>query len=354
MNWRKDVEAFKSEIKGVPSRITMESIRMGFFGPVGSGKSVTSGICAVGITPPGGLIGWLDGEGMRSGMAIDIVAEMAAAKYGGTKAEWVARFVVYHIAPPFNPLRVVAALELAEEQGCKTCIADIMTQCWDSEGGYLDMKETEIDRKTGGDDSKRASKAQSAAALIKPWTHTKLIHKVDSCRMNLVLVFQAKNKWNSRTSKVDEFSSPIQESGLTRLAVAVGRVECQMNHGVPQGGFCTFRGELNDGTKTTHPTLMRALPANGEQFTFEHAERVVKWATGETVAQPPAKKPVTELARLKKELVAVTVSVHLGDMKRLQQFLWDELLMDPEQSMGDLTESVLKAVIENAKGKLNK
>jgi hypothetical protein len=284
MNWEQQVADFKVELKPQTSVISTQAIRFGFFGSVGGGKSVTAGIFAIGITPTG-LIGWVDGEGERSGWAIDDVSDKAVKKYGGTKAEWKARFKVVHVGPPFNPLRVVAAVQVLEEQGCKTIILDIMSQAWDSDGGYLDLKNEELDKMAGDDEGKRSRSLASAAAHVKPWTHQKLVNKVTTSSTNLVLLFQAKQKYNVNTHKPDDFQSPIQESGLTRTALAVGLVQAD-DKGI--GGHCSFQLPMGQGTKFTHPSILATLPRNGEQFTFEHAEGILRLCGGSPASKPAA------------------------------------------------------------------
>ena len=152
MNWKEQVDDFKKAMQPEPSTISARAITFGFFGSVGGGKSVTAGIFAIGITPTG-FIGWVDGEGHRSAWAIDIVAELAAKKYGGTKQAQVDRFKVIYVEPPFNPLKVIAATEILEEMGCKTIIEDVMSQCWDSDGGYLDLKDEKLNQMAGDDEA---------------------------------------------------------------------------------------------------------------------------------------------------------------------------------------------------------
>lgn len=274
-DWKKQVADFRAGLKVEESSLSTSFIRFGFFGTVGDGKSVTSGILAIGITPEG-PIGWIDGEGRRSGYAIDTVADLAAKHYGKPKQSFVDRFKVVHVEPPFNPLVGVAAIETLEAQGCKTIIADFCSQIWDSEGGYMDMREDEIEKMVGANSNTTRQKvASSAAAHVKPWTHGKFVSKVNSCKCNLILVFQAKQKWNPKANKPDEFTSPIQESGLTRTALAVGRVE---RNASGEGGFCVFNGPSNQGTKHTHPSLLALLPKPEEQFHFRHAEAILKWS----------------------------------------------------------------------------
>lgn len=297
MDWRKQVEDFKKDMAVVEPSAGRMLFRFATFGSVGSGKSVTSLIVAIAATPPPGLIGIVDGENSRSKIAIDEAARLAVAKYGGKKDEYIARFKVVHIDPPFNPLRVIAAGESLMSSGCQTLILDILTQCWDASGGYLDMKEDVIDQMTDGDDSRRQKVAQAAAARVKPWTHNKLVHWIDECKANLIMCFQAKQKWNPQTKQVDQTETPIQETGITRTAIAVARIYAEGG----QGGFCDFTC-LPGQTKYTSVELLKLLPQKA-QFSFDHAEKMVDWfntrAGGQSSKQPdkPATQSVVELAK---------------------------------------------------------
>lgn len=353
MNWSKQVADFKGVLKVEGPSLSAAFIRFGFFGIVGGGKSVTAGIFAVGITPTG-AIGWIDGEGKRSTYAIDHVCDMAVKKYGGAKEKWLERFKVIHIDPPFHPLRVVAAIEALEEVGCKTIIADVLSQAWSGDGSYLDLKDADLDRRTANikdedaAQAKRESSAQAAAAKVKPWTHEKLVNKVNASKCHMVLLFQAKQKFNPMTHKPNEFVTPIQESGLTRTAIAVGRVECQMVGDEPQGGFCTFRGSIAEGTKSTHPSILKRLPNNGEQFTFAHAEAIAAW-----VKAPPATngapRPASERTNAVKELWSLTESVHQNSKENgkhaLTVWLREEQFITAEETLENLSVDRLKEIV---------
>lgn len=319
---------------------------------------MTAGIFALGITPTG-KIGWIDGEGKRSGFAIDQVCDMAVAHYGGDKQSWLDRFEVIHIDPPFNPLRVIAAIELLEELGCKTVVADIMSQAWDSEGGYLDLKHDEVYRMAGDDIKQQNKSMKAAAAHIKPWTHGKLNNKVNTTKCNLVLLFQAKQKFNAKENKPDEFISPIQESGLTRVALAVGRVEAKMVGNEPQGGFCTFRGAIEQGTKFTHPKILELLPKNGEQFKFSHAEAIAEWCQSprDTSKQPlPAQSEgqddthqvTPDIKGLKQTLIETTKPFHSGNKEKFLQWLSEKSILQENEKFEKLTASQLTEMIDKA------
>lgn len=366
MDWKRDVEKFKSSLKVEAPSMAGSYLRVGFFGLTGGGKSTTSGIFALGITPEG-LIGWIDGEGRRSGYAIDEVAELAAKYYGKPKQSFIDRFRVVHIEPPFNPLVGVAAIETLEQQGCKTIIADFCSQLWDSEGGYLDMREEKIDAMAAGDEQKRQRVAAAAAASVKPWTHGKFVSKVNSAKAHMILIFQAKNKWNPKANRVEEFTSPIQESGLTRTALVVGRVECSDKG---QGGFCTFQAAPGQGTKYTHNSILKLLPTSGEQLSFKHAEDIAKWAGSPVAASvttpvTSSQNPPPDLNTLKRELWELTREQHgcakgeknkevlAAGVGKLNQWMWDEAVISDTESWQTLTAERLPGVIAKAKDKIN-
>jgi len=361
VNWKSEVDKFKAGMKIENPSMSSSFLRIGYFGLTGGGKSVTSGIFALGLTGPTGLIGWIDGEGRRSGYAIDEVAELAAKYYGKPKQSFIDRFKVVHVDPPFNPLAGVAAIETLEQAGCKTIIADLCSQLWDSEGGYLDMKEDALDRIAGSDDAKRQRSAAAAAAQVKPWTHGKFISKVNSAKAHMILVFQAKNKWNPKTNKVDEFVSPIQESGLTRTALIVGRVECS-DRG--NGGYCTFQAPPGQGTKFTHNAILKLLPQANEQLTFAHGEAIAKWCGSPVPVSAISTNVAPDIKALKRVLWETTREVHccvkgekekaildLG-VRKLNQWMWDESVISDTEAWETLTAERLPDVIGKAKEKL--
>lgn len=361
MNWKSEVDKFKSSMKIENPSMSSSFLRIGFFGLTGGGKSVTSGIFALGLTGPSGLIGWIDGEGRRSGYAIDEVAELAAKHYGKPKQSFIDRFKVIHVDPPFNPLVGVAAIEALEQAGCKTIIVDMCSQLWDSEGGYLDMREEKIDAMAAGDQNKRQRVAAAAAAQVKPWTHGKFISKVNSAKAHMILVFQAKNKWNPSANKVDEFVSPIQESGLTRTALIVGRVECS-DRG--NGGYCTFQAPPGQGTKFTHNSILNLLPKSNEQLSFSHGEAIAKWCGSPVPVSAVSSSVPADIKALKRVLWELCREIHqcakgttkpeelsLG-VRKLNQWMWDEAVISDTEAWETLTVERLPDVIDTAKKKL--
>jgi len=283
---------FKGELLIETANIKPMCIKIGLFGEIGSGKSTSAAITAIALADEKSPIGFIDGEASRGPIAVDLACELAANYYGKPKDSFKSRFKFIHIGPPFHPLRVVAAGNLLVESGCSVIIYDILTQAWDSAGGYLDLKEEKIDEMTGGREELRDRYLQAAAAHVKPFTHTKLVHHVEQLGVNAVLVFQAKRKWNPTTKKLSDYDTPIQESGITRTAIAVGRVYAKDENGFAQGGFCQFVG-VPGCTKYTHPALLKLLP-NDEQLSFKHIEAVKKWVQNpnfDVAQEKPASTP---------------------------------------------------------------
>ena len=67
-------------------------------------------------------------------------------------------------------------------------------------------------------------------------------------------------------------------------------------------------------------------------------------AGGSPAAPPSTTQQSREQVQLKNKLWKLTDKIHLGSAKALEQFLWDENLLDPTMALSDLSESELRAV----------
>ena len=274
---------FKEGLVVAPCVKTCVPPLIGLYGESGGGKTVTGLVALIGMTQAGVKVGGIDTENRRMGMAADVAAKLAAARYGAAP-----EIVVVNLEPPFHPLRYVAAMELLLEQGCGAIIIDSMSHAWGGEGGYLDLKEEEIERMTQGDPRRRDKVAMAAAAHLKPFTHAKLIRAVLQIKVPTVLCFRSKDKVRMGKDEsgrmqisVDQHASPIQESGLSYDMLLSGEV-FQGQGG--QGGFCEWIGP---NRKHTHPELLKLLPASGVQFSFEHGEGIAAWIGAKTAPSAP-------------------------------------------------------------------
>lgn len=290
MSAQQQIAEFQKTMTVSPCVKTAVPQLIGFYGNSGGGKTVTALICLVGMVGPRSKIGVVDTENRRAGVAADIVKAMAQEHFKTTP-----EIVVVNLEPPFNPLRYVAALEVLKGQGCVGFVVDSMSHAWQGEGGYLDLKEAELDRMAGQDWKRREQCAMAAAAHVKPATHGVLVRSILQLKVPTVLCFRSKEKAHltkeaGKTKiEVDPYGTPIQEAGMIYEMLISGEVSAR--DGI--GGFCSFRGE---GRKTTHPAILRLLPAEGEQFGFGHGKALADWC-GEPGARPSAAVTVPSAAQ---------------------------------------------------------
>ena len=103
-------------------------------------------------------------------------------------------------------------------------------------------------------------------------------------------------------------------------------------------------------TKCSHPVLRECLPADRTTpITIEHGRKLAAWCAS---AGQPATPKVPGKDELKKELWNLTKLKHGGEPAKLEQWLWDEMLLDPALKLADLDTPTMAAIIKLAKGKL--
>lgn len=333
---------------------------MGFFGYSSGGKTVTSLIAATGLVGPDAKIGIIDTEQKRSGLAVDVVKQMATQRYGKSP-----EFVVIYLDPPFHPLKYVAGLRKLQEVGCKAMVVDSLSHAWNGEGGYLELKEEALSRMAGDDWKKREACAMAAAARTKPQTHAKLVDALLHLKVPVILCFRGKEKThigkddrNKTEIKRDDFATPIQEEGLIYEMLISG--ECRPNEdGI--GGYCRFTGP---GTKHTHPQLLALLPKPGEQFGFQHAENIAKWCANPGQS-PTATQPKSQpfgASKMLLDLRSITQAIHKWDGKKeswesakatLESWLVEQTIIADTETLATLSPDRLIEVLSETRAALN-
>ena len=115
--------------------------------------------------------------------------------------------------------------------------------------------------------------------------------------------------------------------------------------GLNEGGFVIAR-------KITHPSVAKLLPNENEQIGIKFGEALAAWCA--SAGQPTVKESLTTRSKdeLKKELWNLTKLKHGGEPAKLEQWLWDEMLLDPALKLADLDTPTMAAIIKLAKGKL--
>lgn len=308
---------------------------IGLYGKSGGGKTLTGLFIARGLAGPKGRVTLIDTENGRGSIFADVVP-------GG--------YFVLELDAPFTPERYVEALELAEKDS-DCIIVDSMSHEWAGEGGVLDAQEAELDRMAGDNWSKR--EACKMAAWIKPKAaHKRFIMRLLRLKCPLICCLRGEEKTHivkgqgGDKNKVvtDEFSSPLFDHRfIFEMLVnfeCVSRLNSQT--GLNEGGFVIAR-------KITHPSVAKLLPNENEQIGIKFGEALAAWCAS---AGQPATPKVPGKDDLKKELWNLTKLKHGGEPAKLEQWLWDEMLLDPALKLADLDTPTMAAIIKLAKGKL--
>lgn len=309
---------------------------IGLVGESGGGKTLTGLFLARGFVGPVGKVGCIDTENKRALHFADQV-----------------EFDHLSLTPPFTPDRYAQALTQFESAGYSAVVLDSMTHEWSGEGGYLHLKEQEIDRMAGDDWKKREKCALAAAARLKPKTHDRLVQQILRSNMMIVLCFRGKQKVrmgkdaSGRTTITqDEHISPIQDSGLIFECLIAGEVFAREQE---LQGVQTRVGGYFRCTKHTVASLLPLLPKDGEQLGAKHGEALAKWCSASASNPNPNPNPTLSL---KKELWELTKPKHNGDIKALEHWLLSENLITDTETLADLTPKRISDVLAGVKGKL--
>lgn len=304
---------------------------IGVYGKSGSGKTHSALLLARGLAGPDAKIGIVDTERKRSGACVGLIP-------GGFKR--------INLEAPFTPESYSEAIARFEEEKFACAVVDSLTHEWDGEGGILEMQEEELQRMAGDNFSKR--EACKMAAWIKPkMRHKLLIKHILRCNIPLICCLRGDEKTHiekgaegEKTRVItDKFSTPIYDKRF--IFEMLANLETVQVDGKPGCAYVT---------KWTHPDILKCLPKEGEQISIAHGEALARWCA-ETTA-PVKKEEDTAVKTLKRQLWDITNSIHGGSIAKLQQWLWDEMCLDPSLTLADLDAKELTAVLALARKKL--
>ena len=283
----------------------------------GCGKTYSALLLARGLAGPKGKIVVADSESGRASLYADVLP-------GG--------FETFDLAAPFSPARYVEAVDAIEQSGAAVGIIDSGSHEWEGLGGVLDMA-GEIEQRTG--------KPGLHCWKTPKFEHAKFIQRLLRAKIPIIICLRAKYK--SRQVKEggktvilkDETTSPIQAEDF--IFEATCHFEILQNHSIIL-------------TKCSHPSLRDCFPKDKTTpITVEHGEKLAAWCNA--AGNPPAIKS-PDLAALKKQLWEMTKAKHGGRKDALRQWLTDELLLAPYETLDDLGASQIQSIINLAKGKL--
>jgi len=290
----------------------------------GCGKTYSALLLARGMAGPSGKIVVADSESGRASLYADVLPS---------------GFETFDLCSPFSPERYVQAIDAIEASGAVIGIIDSGSHEWEGPGGVLDMA-GEIEEKSG--------KAGLHCWKKPKFEHAKFVQRLLRIKIPIIVCLRAKYKSrqlkeNGKTVIVkDETTSPIQAEDF--IFEATCHFEILQNHSIIL-------------TKCSHPSLRDCFPKDKTTpITEDHGKLLATWcrAAGNPAPAQPAKKPLAELAALKKEVWAL-LTTHIGpDITPISanQFLWSKEVLDganPDLVLEKLNEAALRIVIEKVK-----
>lgn len=283
----------------------------------GCGKTYSALLLARGIAGPSGKIVMGDSESGRGSIYADI------PEIGG--------YETFDIQPPFTPANYIAAVDAIESAGAAVGIIDSSSHEWEGIGGVNDMAAD--------------NEAKSGRPGLHNWRqpkleHQKFVQRLLRSSIPLIICLRAKyktrqKKENGKTQIIkDEYTSPIQAEDF--IFEATCHAEILPKHNI-------------NLTKTGHPTLAKCFPGIDDgPLTIEHGKQIAAWCAN----AGGSSSPTESVAVLKKKLWTLTQSKHGGDKAKLQQWLIDEMLMDPDENLDSLTGERIAVTIKKAEAKL--
>jgi hypothetical protein len=104
-------------------------LQIGFYGPQGSGKTMSALLMAAGLAK-GGKVCIIDSERGRASLYSDNKRVMAALPQG---------YDVLDLDAPYHPDRYREAIDTVEQAGYSVCLIDSESDSWDGSGGCADI-----------------------------------------------------------------------------------------------------------------------------------------------------------------------------------------------------------------------
>jgi hypothetical protein len=339
---------------------------IGLYGKSGGGKTFSALLLARGLVGPTGRITLIDTESGRGSIFADIVP-------GG--------YSVIDFDSPFTPQRYSEAFTHAEKNS-DIIVTDSLTHLWDGEGGILEMQEAELERMAGNDFQKRERCKMSA--WIKPKMLLKRLTQGFLLRSPLPIIccLRAQEKVTEvlkdgkKQFLTAERAAPIFDHRFIFELLLNGEV-------VERNG----KGGYFIPTKITHPGLAPFLPKENEQISVATGEAIAKWcamaggtapanlkatttapttptataqkSAGQTPLPPSGQTEAQAKKALMGRLYNLTVNIHkvtsvkptdaekAAGRLALEQYLWDEAIMNPDgETLATINTAALARIVK--------
>lgn len=273
---------------------------IGIYGESGCGKTYSALLLARGIVGETGKIVLIDTESGRGSLYSDLIP-------GG--------YDVIDFEPPFSPARFSDAMQYAIDQGANCLIIDSISHEWEGIGGVCDMAAA-IEERTG--------KSGLHCWKDPKMQHAKLVLSMLRSSIPTIVCMRAKHKSkqvrnNGKTEIVkDDFATPIQDDGFIFEMTVHGEI---------------LRDHTFLMTKSNHVGLAEIF-GKKKMLSIDDGKKVAVWrASGSKPTEQEKTDTGSEkIAVAKRRLWDLTKEKHGGDVQKLQQWLWDENVMDLESA----------------------
>lgn len=313
-------------------RASRQGVRplIGLYSESGCGKTYSALLLARGIAGPTGKIIQVDSESGRGSLYADVPI------IGG--------YETLEIAAPFSPGRYIEAIQEVERAKPAIGIIDSGSHEWEGIGGVLDQA-AEIEEKSG---------KPGLHVWRKPkLEHAKFVLKLVQSSIPWIICLRAKYK--SRQGKnaqgkteiiKDDHTTPIQADDFIFEMTAHAEI---------------FQDHKIRLTKWSHPALKECFPKDGP-ITIEHGQSVARWCNSTGGNSAPSNPPQQQgkltpdsIKELKTELWGLLGPDRRGTGRSWDvgnQWLIDETLMDPTDTVSEMNQDQLRELIEKVKKKL--
>lgn len=151
-------------------------LQIGFYGPTGSGKTMSALLFAAGLAN-GGKVCLIDTERGRGELYADNKRVMQALPQG---------YYVVTIDQPYHPDRFRGAIDVVEQSGYSVCLIDSESDSWDGPGGCADITEANKGRWNKAKIANKRMKTRIGLSsmhfieLFKAQEKSKIVDKVKS------------------------------------------------------------------------------------------------------------------------------------------------------------------------------
>lgn len=266
-------------------------LRLALEAPAGFGKTMTALKVARYLAGPNGKIAYLDTEaGSASKYAHLFEFDTFTEDDGETP-----------FSPPFDPRRIVDAIDTAVAEGCEVFVVDSLSHFWEGKGGMLDIVDQVARTKYRGDSHRAWKEGGEIEQAMKDAILRSPIHVIACMRTKTDTVRETVTEGDRERTRIRKAGTKtIQREGLDYEFDLVGRFD------VPT---------VLTVTKTRVDTLPpeTVIDKPGEEF----AETLKAWlesgATNDAIELPDAKDK-KRLADVVKKLAKLDPSKDWDDM----------------------------------------